>query len=409
MAHDLVDAVGDTTSTTGTADFVIDGVALTGCVSFASALTNGLTYGYRCETSDKTSCEVGSGTWTSATSTLSRTSVSRSSNGGAKVSFASGAKSIGIVIQAQDFASAATDANISMSDITTNNVSTTKHGFAPKAPNDATKFLDGTGAYSTPAGGAPGGSGTEIQYRNAGAFAAMSGSAWDDTNRALTMTGATVTTSNPVQSFTQTWNAGGVTFTGWKLNVTNTASAAGSMLTDFQVGSSSKAAIMATGALRIGSTYLSPTGSDFRAGTTDGGVDGAFRASRYRDDTNQVTVGTINSVSGLLLGKNNAQGVFWSTTGNWFDTFGTGLSYVAGGVVGVGTGASGSFAGDIKLRGVICGTALTVATLPTASTVDGGVFYVSDLTSLTNGSTPTGSGSSKGLVKSNGTAYIVLG
>jgi hypothetical protein len=43
-----------------------------------------------------------------------------------------------------------TDANLSTSDITTNDVSTTKHGFAPKAPNDATKFLDGTGAYSNP-------------------------------------------------------------------------------------------------------------------------------------------------------------------------------------------------------------------------------------------------------------------
>ena len=42
------------------------------------------------------------------------------------------------------------DATISLTDITTNNVSTSKHGFAPKAPNDATKFLDGTGAYSSP-------------------------------------------------------------------------------------------------------------------------------------------------------------------------------------------------------------------------------------------------------------------
>lgn len=31
-------------------------------------------------------------------------------------------------------------------------VSTTAHGLAPKAPNDATKYLDGTGAYSVPAG-----------------------------------------------------------------------------------------------------------------------------------------------------------------------------------------------------------------------------------------------------------------
>lgn len=41
------------------------------------------------------------------------------------------------------------DSDLSTSDITTNNVSITKHGFAPKAPNDATQFLDGTGAYDT--------------------------------------------------------------------------------------------------------------------------------------------------------------------------------------------------------------------------------------------------------------------
>lgn len=40
--------------------------------------------------------------------------------------------------------------------ITTNNVSTTKHGYAPVLPNDATKYLDGTGAYSVPAGGGSG-------------------------------------------------------------------------------------------------------------------------------------------------------------------------------------------------------------------------------------------------------------
>jgi len=36
---------------------------------------------------------------------------------------------------------------------TTQNVSTSKHGYAPILPNDATKFLDGTGAYSVPASG----------------------------------------------------------------------------------------------------------------------------------------------------------------------------------------------------------------------------------------------------------------
>ena len=41
------------------------------------------------------------------------------------------------------------DTDISFSDNATGDVSITAHGFAPKAPNDATKFLDGTGAYDT--------------------------------------------------------------------------------------------------------------------------------------------------------------------------------------------------------------------------------------------------------------------
>ena len=62
---------------------------------------------------------------------------------------------------------------ITLTDTTTNNVSTANHGFAPKAPNDATKYLDGTGAYSVPpSGGTPAGSNGDYQYNNSGAFGA---------------------------------------------------------------------------------------------------------------------------------------------------------------------------------------------------------------------------------------------
>lgn len=44
------------------------------------------------------------------------------------------------------------EGGLSLTDITTNNVSTSKHGFAPKGDGNAAHFLDGTGAYSTPAG-----------------------------------------------------------------------------------------------------------------------------------------------------------------------------------------------------------------------------------------------------------------
>ncbi len=67
------------------------------------------------------------------------------------------------------------DSDLSTSDITTNNVSTAKHGFAPKLPNDATKYLDGTGAYTVPAGGGGGGAMVQIsQQVLAGAAASVS-------------------------------------------------------------------------------------------------------------------------------------------------------------------------------------------------------------------------------------------
>jgi hypothetical protein len=50
-----------------------------------------------------------------------------------------------------------TDANLTTTDVTTNDVSTSKHGFAPKAPNDTTKFLRGDGTWAVPAAGSSSG------------------------------------------------------------------------------------------------------------------------------------------------------------------------------------------------------------------------------------------------------------
>jgi len=43
-----------------------------------------------------------------------------------------------------------TDATISTTDVTTNDVSTSKHGWTPKAPNDITKFLRGDATWDKP-------------------------------------------------------------------------------------------------------------------------------------------------------------------------------------------------------------------------------------------------------------------
>lgn len=57
---------------------------------------------------------------------------------------------------------------------------------------------------------------------------------------------------------TDTWNAGGTTFTAVKMNVTDTASAAGSLLMDLQVGGVSKFSVTKAGVV-AGATLSSPT------------------------------------------------------------------------------------------------------------------------------------------------------
>lgn len=49
-------------------------------------------------------------------------------------------------------ATAVTDATITTSDITTNNASTSKHGFLLKLDNNAAHYMNGQGAWTTPAG-----------------------------------------------------------------------------------------------------------------------------------------------------------------------------------------------------------------------------------------------------------------
>jgi hypothetical protein len=85
-----------------------------------------------------------------------------------------------------------TDANLSMSDITTNNVSITQHGFVPKAPNDTTKFLRGDGTWATAGGGltvgtTPVTSGTNGRvFFQAGGVVQQDGAFnWDNTNKRL--------------------------------------------------------------------------------------------------------------------------------------------------------------------------------------------------------------------------------
>lgn len=110
---------------------------------------------------------------------------------------------------------------------------------------------DGAGGAAWEAGGGgggtPGGSDTQVQFNDGGAFGGDSGFTFDKTNNTLGLGGGTITASDPIIDMAQTWNNAAVAFTAFKANVTDTASAAASLLMDLQVGGSSKFSVNKAG------------------------------------------------------------------------------------------------------------------------------------------------------------------
>ncbi len=88
--------------------------------------------------------------------------------------------------------------------------------------------MTGTTLSASGGGGTPGGSDLELQFNNAGSFGGMTGTAWNNTNRTLTVTSPTLTTNQPSLTLNQTWNNVSVVFGVLDINATNTASNNGS-------------------------------------------------------------------------------------------------------------------------------------------------------------------------------------
>jgi hypothetical protein len=117
--------------------------------------------------------------------------------------------------------------------------------------------VDGSQLTGISAGGTPGGSDTQVQFNDSSAFGGDSGLTFNKTTKALTVGGATVTADAPVLNLTQTWNNAAVTFGGFRLNVTDTASAAASSLFDFQVGGASRGRLTKAGRLVLADDFES--------------------------------------------------------------------------------------------------------------------------------------------------------
>lgn len=86
------DRVKQTTATTGTGAYTISALAVPGSTTFAASFSDGATVPYCC--ADDTDYEVGIGTYTAATNSLSRDTILSSSNSGAAVNWGAGDKDI---------------------------------------------------------------------------------------------------------------------------------------------------------------------------------------------------------------------------------------------------------------------------------------------------------------------------
>jgi hypothetical protein len=149
----------------------------------------------------------------------------------------------------------------------------------------------------------------------------------------LSLATGSIATSQPA-ALTQTWNAGGVAFTALKVNVTNTASASGSLLADLQVGGASKLSVDKLGSIVSASGVINGLTVD-----NSGNVTLALANSQIKTNIGYMTFGSgaggnyqFCVRSGGFFGTSSQQLGFTDGT-SYSGTTDTTLSRAAAGVI----------------------------------------------------------------------------
>jgi hypothetical protein len=257
------------------------------------------------------------------------------------------------------------------------------------------------------------------------------------------LTGDVLTADAPVLNLTQTWDNNAVTFTGIRYNVTNTNSAAASLLMDLQVGGVSQFKVEKSGGfnfysgagvstIQTNNTVLGIT-SQFGTRFSSTSARIAWPDSGGNPDLNLSRRGAAN----LRFGDQDAASPIPQTLSVQSIVGGGGTPNLSAaaypfkitGAQGTGQGAGGSIIFQTAPAAVSSGNgqngltdaltidsvgsvqivrALTVATLP-GTPLAGMIARVSDANTPVIGMTVAGSGAAYALVNYNGSNWTVIG
>ena len=359
MALVLANRVKETTTTTGTGTVTLAG-AVSGFQSFAAIGDANTTY---YTITSGVDWEVGIGTYTAAGTMLARTTVLSSSAGGTTKITLAGTSNVFATYPAEKSVNLDASGNVG--------IGTAAPGFKLEVVGDT--YLNGVvRAAASSSAAAPGytfagdpdtgifrsaantlgfsSNGLVVASITPSTFAVTGGITATGT---VSLSGGTVTANTPIIDATQTWNSGGTTFFGWKLNVTNTASASASRLLNLQVGGTSYFQVDKDGRVYVGNSNVSGIGD---ATANRLGLYGAQGLSALVHLTTGVSVSNSSA---------NPAGFNWVNLTTF--TADTALLRSSAGVVSVNTSSTVASDGKLLYRENVIAATTTRAVLSTES------------------------------------------
>lgn len=263
-------------------------------------------------------------------------------------------------------------------------------------------------------------------------FLVTSGSGGGTFPGPFTVAAGTATANTPALNVTQTWNNAAVTFTGWRFNVTDTASNAASLLMDLQVGGGSRFSVTKSGTVNINLPATNTSALNVTAG--GGGVIASFNQVAIQSTGSSVTFGTTNFGPFTIGSIGTGQTVIAGSTNNpivlaplfniteqrngtnaqtfrVYNTFTDASNYERLSVDWTSNVAyirpQNAGTGSARLFVPVTGST-TVASLPAAATAGAGArAFVTDATVTIFASTVVGGGANAVPVVSNGTNWII--